>query len=249
MGADGRMRARATALRAGVIAAGRGDRLQAAATPVLKPLVAVDGRPLVERVLASIAEAAPREVAIIINEQSLAVRDRVSSSRWPFPIRWIVETTPSSMHSFLRVVDTLAQGGDEGPFLISTVDTVAPPGAFASFVEAGACSGADMTLAVVDVAEGDDRPLLVTLDGSRIVAFGAEDRPNERLATAGYYLVRASVLREAQQARSDRLGALRGFLARLLERGYRLDALRVPPSVDVDRPADIAVAERLLRQR
>ena len=37
------------------------------------------------------------------------------------------------MHSFLRVVETLAAGGDEGPFLVSTVDTVAPPGAFARF--------------------------------------------------------------------------------------------------------------------
>src|SRR5258706_193206 len=56
-------------LRAGVIAAGRGDRLRQA-DQTLKPLVRVGGRTLIERVLASIAEAGASEVVVIINEES-----------------------------------------------------------------------------------------------------------------------------------------------------------------------------------
>jgi hypothetical protein len=68
------------------------------------------------------------------------------------------------------------------------------------------------------------------------------------LATAGYYSVRATVLKDADQARREGLGALRLFLERLLNRGYRLGAVEVAAGVDVDRPGDIRSAEALLRQ-
>ena len=149
--------------RAGIIAAGRGERLRPG-TGTLKPLVPVSGRPLIERVLISMAETAPSEVAIIINEDSLAVRDAVESSAWPFERRWIVETTPSSMHSFLRVVETLARDGHHGPFLVSTVDTVATPGMYRGFASTAAALDADVVLAV-NRPQPDDKPLYVRVGG------------------------------------------------------------------------------------
>ena len=110
-------------LRAGVLAAGRGERLRT--TSQFKPLAKVGGQTLIERVLSSMTEAGAKEVVVIINEDSLAVRDHVVALKWPFVLRWIVESTPTSMHSFLRLIETLAADGDDGPFLLSTVDTVA----------------------------------------------------------------------------------------------------------------------------
>jgi len=235
--------------RAGIIAAGHGERLRAG-TGILKPLVRVEGEALIDRVLASIAEAGASDVAIIVNDASLAVRTHVSARRWPFGIDWIVETTPSSMHSFLRVLERLAltgeQSGDRGPFLISTVDTVAPPGAYARFFAEAARLDADVTLALTPTLD-DDKPLLVEVDGRRVVALG-DAASNATLATAGYYAVRPSILREADAARRGGAAALRVFLARLLERGYRIDGVAVAPSVDVDRPADVETAEAFLRR-
>jgi NDP-sugar pyrophosphorylase family protein len=235
-------------LRAGVIAAGRGDRLRGAAQ-TLKPLVRIGGRTLVERVLTSIGEAGPSEVVLIINEASTEVRDHVSSRGWPFELRWIVETTPSSMHSFLRVVETLAHTGDPGPFLISTVDTVAPAGAYARFINEARRHDAAVTLALTAPAS-DEKPLSVRLDrldGRTVTAIGDAAAPSE-YATAGYYAVRPSILQEADEARRDGLGALRVFLARLLARGYRLDGIPSPDSIDVDRPPDVEAAEAFLRR-
>lgn len=257
-------------LRAGIIAAGRGDRLRHGMHR-LKPLVPIAGRTLVERVLSSLAETAPSEVVIIVNEASLAVRDHVTSRQWPFAVRWVVETTPSSMHSFLRVLEELTGGGDEGPFLISTVDTIAAPGAFASFAAASRELDADVTLAVAP--PGDDlKPLLVrmTPGTSRIEAIGDRVRlkpdatgghPARRglrlqedlvaggaWATAGYYSARPSVLREADAARRDNLPALRAFFSRLLDRGYRLHGVPVAGAIDVDRPRDVRAAEAFLKQ-
>jgi len=253
-------RRRSHAWRAGVIAAGRGERLQEGRRRRLKPLVSVGGRTLVERVLESLAEAAPSEVVIIVNEASVAVKDHVAARRWPFTVRWLVETTPSSMHSFLRVMEALASDGSGGPFLVSTVDTIAPRGAFASFARAAALLEADVTLAVAPPAD-DEKPLLVQVGREKSVRrrSGARRTPLEVTAigtkaagapwsTAGYYAVRPSILREAAAARSDKLTALRTFLERLLARGYRVAAVPVAAGVDVDRPADVDAAEALLRQ-
>jgi NDP-sugar pyrophosphorylase family protein len=217
--------------------------------------VAVSGRPLILRVLTSIAETAPSEVAVIINEQSDDVRKAVESASWPFALRWIVETTPSSMHSFLRVLETLAGDGDGGPFLMSTVDTVATPGMYRAFASTAAALDADVVLAVNRPQPGD-RPLLVRVGTnaagqSQMVsaigeaASGATE--GDLFATAGFYMVRSVVLAEATAARADGLTALRLFLERVLTRGYRIAAIEVADSVDVDRPEDVAAAESFLR--
>jgi NDP-sugar pyrophosphorylase family protein len=226
---------------------------------MLKPLVPIGGRTLVERVLSSLAEAAPSEVVVIVNEASTAVRDHVASRRWPFALRWIVETTPSSMHSFLRVVEELAADADDGPFLMSTVDTIAPPGEFAAFAGVSHDVEADVTLAVAPPPE-DEKPLLVRLaenpghpaDPDRRRALAVEAiggaATGAPWATAGYYAVRRSILREADAARRDGLTALRAFLERLLARGYRVSGVPVAAGIDVDRPADIRAAEVFVRQ-
>ncbi|HEX7517516.1 MAG TPA: NDP-sugar synthase [Chthoniobacterales bacterium] len=234
-------------LRAGVLAAGRGERLRTASNP-LKPLVKVGGRTLIERVLISMAEAGVTEVVVIINGDSLAVRDAVMASQWPFALRWIVETTPSSMHSFFRVLETLAANGDDGPFLLSTVDTVAGAQTFARFIaEARQHEHAEVTLALTSPGN-DDKPLLVRCapGNSHILAMGEAAAPSD-YATAGLYAVRASVLREAESARHDGVDALRTFLGRLLDRGYRLAGIPIARSIDVDRPDDIETAEEFLR--
>lgn len=236
----------ASGVPAGIIAAGWGERLR----PAVKPLVPVGGVTLVERVLGSITETNPSRVVIIINASSTEVRDHVEQKRWPFPLRWLVETTPSSMHSFLRVAETLAEDGSEGPFLISTVDTVAPAGAFASFARQARqlAPEADVVLAIT-AAIDDEKPLLVEMaPGSPTVSAIGEAAAGSKWATAGYYSVRASVLREAGDARRDGLSALRAFLGRLLDRGFSVAGIPVADGIDVDRPSDVAAAEQLLRQ-
>ena len=229
-------------VRAGILAAGRGERLRSKAAP-LKPLAVVAGETLIERVLHSLAEAGATEVTVIINEDSRAVRHHVERKQWPFSLRWIIETTPSSMHSFLRLIETLAEDGDEGPFLISTVDTIAAPHAYVEFMTRAQLDDAAITLALTSPGN-DEKPLLVRLagDDSSIAAFGEGE-----YATAGVYAVRPIILREAEAARRDGLGALREFLGRLLERGYRATGIAMAQAIDVDHPADIAEAETFLR--
>ena len=234
-------------LRAGVLAAGRGERLRTQSSP-LKPLVKVGSRTLIEHVLNSMAGAAASEVVVIINEDSLAVRDHVAAMEWPFALRWIVETTPTSMHSFLRLVETLAADGDDGPFLISTVDIVAGALTYSRFLaEARQLDQTAVTLALASPGY-DEKPLLVrTAPGtSRVVGIGDAAAPSD-FATAGVYAVRASILREAEAARREGVEALRTFLGRLFDRGYHLAGIPIAQAIDVDRPSDIRTAEEFLQ--
>jgi NDP-sugar pyrophosphorylase family protein len=234
-------------LKAGVLAAGRGERLRGECN-LLKPLVKVGNQTLIEHVLHSMSDAGASEVVVIINEDSLAVREHVAARKWPFRLRWVVETTPTSMHSFLRVVETLASDGDEGPFLLSTVDTVAAAQTLSRFI-AGARKNepAAVTLALTSPGQ-DEKPLFVRMapGDSRIISIGQAAAPSD-YATAGVYAVRASILREADAARRDGVDALRTFLGRLLDRGYHLSGIPIADSIDVDRPADIETAEEFLR--
>jgi NDP-sugar pyrophosphorylase family protein len=234
-------------LKAGVLAAGRGERLRTSSNH-LKPLVKVGSQTLIEHVLNSMAGAAASEVVVIINEDSLAVREHVAAMNWPFALRWIIETTPTSMHSFLRLVETLAADGDDGPFLISTVDTVAGALTYSQFIaEARRLDQAAVTLALAWPGN-DEKPLLVrTAPGnSRVLAIGETAAPSD-YATAGVYAVRGLILREAEAARHEGVDALRTFLGRLLDRGYHLAGIPIAQSIDVDRPDDIRSAEEFLR--
>ena len=234
-------------LKAGILAAGRGERLRTKSGE-LKPLVKVANETLIERVLNSMAETGANEVTVIINEDSPAVRDHVTKREWPFALRWIIETTPTSMHSFLRLVETLAADGSTGPFLISTVDTVAGAQAYARFLaEAQRREHASVIFALTPPGD-DETPLLVQMapEDSRVVAIGEIAAPSE-YATAGIYAVRPIILREAEAARRDGIDALRKFFGRLLERGYPLAGIPILRSIDVDRPADIETAEAFLR--
>src|SRR4051794_6949763 len=169
-------------LSAGVLAAGRGERLRTRASD-LKPLARIGQETLIEHVLKSIAAAGASKVIVIINEDSVAVRDHVEKRDWPFALQWVIESTPSSMHSFLRLVEALAGDQAEGPFLLSTVDTVAGPTAYADFMERATAEAAAVTLALTSPGD-DEKPLLVRTapNDSRIQAFGEGD-----CATAGVY--------------------------------------------------------------
>src|SRR5207248_6992749 len=100
-------------LRAGIFAAGFGSRMGASPRQP-KGLTPIAGRPLIDWVLRDMEAASVSDVVVIVNDESIAMCDYVERSERTCTVRWIVETTPSSMHSFLRVVEELAGAGDDG---------------------------------------------------------------------------------------------------------------------------------------
>jgi len=230
-------------MKAAIIAAGQGERLRGGGYAQPKPLVPIAGRPLIDYTLDGIAAAGLREVACIINEASAAVEAHCRSV-WPqLVFEFIRKTTPSSMESLFALQPLL--GG--GRFLLTTADGVFAPAALQAFVAAaGARSNAAGVLAVNGFID-DEKPLFAAsaADG-RIVALG-DAAADSATVTAGLYVFDVVIFAEIDAARRARCSALRQFLGHLLARGYRLEAERIANTVDVDRPADVAVAEAFVR--
>lgn len=230
-------------MKAALIAAGRGERLRAAA-PLPKPLIPVDGKPLLEHVLGAAAAAGVEEVACLFNEEDDAVADYCRAHPPPLRLRVARRSTPSSMESLFTLAPLL---GDDR-FLLLTVDAIFAPGVLRDFLAAAERhTTADAVLAVTSFVD-DEKPLRVEIaDGGRITAIGAA-AAQSGVITAGVYVLHPRVFATVDAARAARLGALREWLALLLSRHYDLRAAPIGKSVDVDRPGDIAVAESFIRR-
>ncbi len=232
-------------MKAGLIAAGLGERLRQAGILVPKPLVRIAGTPLIDRVLGAVAAVGIREVACIFNEDADEVEAHCRRNSHDLRLQVVRRTTPSSMESLF----TLAPYLDEGPFLLLTVDAVFGPGVLREFLAAAARHpDADVVLAATDFVD-DEKPLRLTVDANgRVTALGPAAATSP-LVTAGFYVLHPRVFAEIEPARRANLNALRQWLAHLHRGGYRLYGARVARTVDVDRPEDIAVAEALVRDR
>src|SRR5512140_3298733 len=132
-------------MKAGIIAAGEGSRLRSEGIDLPKPLVQVDGVPLIERLIRTFIRNGITDISCIVNEYSLEVKEYVESQKFPASIRFVVKTTPSSMHSLFALAPMLA--GDR--FLLSTVDPIFREEEFAEYLRYGERRGTnDGVLAV-----------------------------------------------------------------------------------------------------
>jgi len=219
-----------------VIAAGEGSRLQRPGERVSKPLVAVGGRALIGRVLENFRAAGISTATMIFHPRDEAcaawVRERFSDLSPTIVLR----STRSSYESFRVVLAT----APPGRLLVSAVDSVCAPERFRKFVEdASGQPEESYVLAVTDLV-ADEKPLWVRRDeNGRIRAIGGSAGD---AVTAGIYVVPARGRSAEMQPPPARL---RDYLGRLADAGESLVAVPIEDVVDVDRPEDVALAERL----
>ena len=77
---------------------------------------------------------------------------------------WIIQTTPSSMHSFLIVLERLARHGEPSYFM-TTVDSICPPSATPNLSTASDLfADADVCLGLTTFID-DEKPLRVAMRG------------------------------------------------------------------------------------
>ena len=223
----------------GIIAAGEGRRLRKAGFSVPKPLVPVAGVPLVEGVVRNFLAANIACLTVIVNENE---RECVQwlAARFPaLDVRWIVRTTASSLESFSRVLGA----APSGPIVVSTVDAWCRPADFARFVEVARRRPPDAVVLAVTPLVDDEAPLWAALDEhGRIQRLGGDGGD---VVTAGIYVVPERV---RALAPPPGLGRLREFLAWLVTSGEMVYGEMIECVVDVDRAADVALAEAMARQ-
>ena len=116
-----------------IIAAGEGSRLSAEGVLEPKPLVRIGGESLLDRLIRIFMQHDAEEIVVICNQQMPSVashlvelqRDGLQGR--PVPLRFVIKSTPSSMHSFFEISRYL----QDGPFVMTTVDTIFKENEFA----------------------------------------------------------------------------------------------------------------------
>jgi NDP-sugar pyrophosphorylase family protein len=230
-------------MKMGIIAAGTGERLIRGGITTPKPLVGVEGKPLIARIIEAGASLEITSIACIVNDLNPAVADFLRSNHWPVPMEIVIKTTPNSMESLFCLAPHLSRE----PFILFTVDVVCAQQVVEDFVrEARALNDAKGALALTRHVD-DEKPLWAAIDNSRrIVAMGDGARGSEWV-TAGFYYFSPDIFAEIAPAKKKNLTALRQFLGHLIAEGYPLFGIPVPKTIDVDYPEDIAKAEALLK--
>src|SRR5262245_14212299 len=229
----------AATLSGGVLAAGDGSRLRRDGYSMPKVMVPVAGVPLIEHVVGNFVAAGITPLSMVVNDAA------TDGARWVctrFPgwdIRVVTKTTGSSLESFQE----LSREVHTGWMLISTVDAWCPVNDFVRFVDSAQRYPRNATVLAVTPFVADDSPLWITLDrAGRVTQLGS---PTGAVVTAGIYLVSEPVRRMALEYRS---GRLRDFLRWIVECGELVYGLSIPVVVDVDRAADVELAEVLAKR-
>ena len=232
-------------MRYAVIAAGEGSRLAQEGMTTPKPLVKIGGECMIDRLVRIFVAAGAKEVCVVCNPSSEAyVKSRQEAGA---PLRSIVRTTPSSMHSMYELMPMLE--GDE-PFVLTTVDTVFRESEFQDYVAAFekmvAAGEADGLMGVTTYID-DEKPLYVAADDDLNIRAFLDADENPRYVSGGIYGLTPCALATLRRCVDRGESRMRNFQRALLTDGLQLKAFPFTKVIDVDHAGDIAKAEALLR--
>lgn len=234
----------------GIIAAGEGSRLVQEGVALPKPLVNIQGRPMIRRLIDIFLQGDAESINIIVNEQMTVVADYLRSiaAELPVPLNLVVKSTPSSMHSFYELSSLMKKTG--GKFILTTVDTIFRPDEFLPYVKAFAEAGDDVQgMMPMTPFIDDEKPLYIDTDAQgRITAFLDAPGPETKYVSGGIYGLTPPAFDVLEECMNEGVHRMRNFQRRLVSDGLCLQGYEFKKIVDVDHAGDIATAEAFLNE-
>ena len=236
-----------------IIAAGEGSRLAQEGITAPKPLVKVQDEQLIDRLIRIFTDNHAEEIVVICNDHTTLVSGHLMEMEEdglhgrPVPLRFLVKSTPSSMHSFYELSRYLT----DGPFVLTTVDTLFKEEEFkeyiASFRKAMA-DGCDGVMGVTDYID-DEKPLYVGTDERMdVTGFYDDNACGCRFISGGIYGLAPSAIDTLQRCMERGESRMRNFQRALIRDGRKLRAFTFSKVMDIDHATDIVKAERFLKQ-
>lgn len=227
-----------------IIAAGEGSRLAQEGVKKPKPLVELNGEPMIGRLISIFTRCNAESISVIVNNEMTEVKAYLDSINTGVPFNVVVKSTPSSMHSFFE----LSRMMQKGKFCLTTVDTIFREDDFAKYIAAfEADSSSDGMMAVTPFIE-DEKPLYVDVDDSMTIrAFRDAAYEGAKFISGGVYALNDKAIDVLNDCMSRGVSRMRNFQRALIDAGLSLKAFPIEKIVDVDHAGDIEVAERFLR--
>lgn len=223
-----------------IIAAGEGSRLAQEGVKLPKPLVNLNGTPMIKRLIDIFMRCNATSLSIIVNEEMHQVREYLESLDIPVPFKLVVKSTPSSMHSFYEV----SRHFTDGKFCLTTVDTIFHEEEFKKYIEAfeNDTTGADGYMAVTSFID-DEKPLYIDTDTElNITAFKDAAWDGVKFISGGIYGLTPPALRVLENCMENGVSRMRNYQRALVDAGLKLKAFPFEKIVDVDHAGDIETA-------
>ena len=227
-----------------IIAAGEGSRLAQEGVAKPKPLVELQGEPMIGRLINIMLRCNAQSISIIVNEHMTEVREYLESLTLPVPLNLVVKTTPSSMHSFWHLSRVIPQG----KFCLTTVDTIFREEDFKGYIEAFETDTAHDGMWAVTPFVDDEKPLWVDVDDEmNITAFKDKAWEGAKYVSGGVYAMTDNAFRVLDDCIEQNISRMRNFQRALVAAGQCLKAYSIEKIIDVDHADDIATAEAFLQ--
>ena len=230
-----------------IIAAGEGSRLQQEGVSSPKPLVKIGGEMLIDRLFRVFQQQDATEIVVICNEQMMEVRHHLQQIQQAgsLPLKFIVKSTPSSMHSLWELSPWLA---DE-PFVLTTVDTIFREREFTDYVQTFQTlvgqQQADGLMGVTDYID-DEKPLYVATDDDLRITGFLDACETPRYISGGIYGLTPRSLTTLQRCIERGESRMRNFQRALVHDGLLLKAFPFSKVLDIDHASDIQKAEEFI---
>lgn len=227
-----------------IIAAGEGSRLSQEGIELPKPLVRLNGEAMIDRLIRIFNENEAEEICIIVNTlhpQTEAHVRTLMEKHEGAPIKLVVKSTPSSMHSFFELSPFL----HDAPFCLTTVDTIFREDEFKAYIQAFKASEADGMMAVTDYID-DEKPLYVATDKHLNITGFLDQSDSCRFISGGIYALKPIALKTLERCMEEGQSRMRNFQRGLVCDGLQLKAWPMSKILDVDHAGDIIKAEDFL---
>ncbi len=228
-----------------IIAAGEGSRLASEGIEKPKPLVELQGVPIIERLIRIFVRNGASSISIIVNEQQPETVKFLESIDAGCELNIVIKSTPSSMHS-MHALSGLLKGEK---FCLTTVDTLFHEDEFARYIKTFEEYDGDGIMAVTDYID-DEKPLYIATDEKmQITAFCDTPTAETHFISGGIYALSPKALDVLDQCMNDGVHRMRNFQRRLVESGMKLKAFPLGKIIDIDHAEDIIKAEQFIAER
>ena len=235
-----------------IIAAGNGSRLHQEGVKVPKPLVKINGERLIDRLFRIFCNNQATEIIVICNEQMTDVQEHLADVQQhglngkEVPLRFIVKTTPSSMHSFYEISSLI---GKES-FVLTTVDTIFREDEFSVYIHEFQKEIEDGTQAFMGVTDyiDDEKPLYVSTDEAmNIIGFHDKNTGNCQYISGGIYGLTPETITTLNNCMERGESRMRNFQRALIANGRKTKAYAFTKVLDIGHATDIEKAEEYLK--
>lgn len=209
-----------------------------------KPMIKVMGEYPVERIIRISRSNGIKKIFCLLNPNEQELGDYLSTNNLGIPLKLFVQDTENSLHSLFVLAPFLMK---ESFFLVNA-DSVFLESEFSEFVTYSLLQeDADGTLAITRYND-NEKPICVAMNDEDVIMRISDYKEGYSWETGGIYYFLPNVFSEMEYAIQAGMSSLSKSLQLLITRGFILKGFSFSKIIKIDRTADIAKADDLIRE-